>query len=64
MTMETSSGVHPKIKEELKQYPVEVQELIVEALQGFGQGLTQQEVMRKLEYKMRKLVQGVSGGEN
>ncbi|MNP04373.1 hypothetical protein D3C76_962850 [compost metagenome] len=57
MTMETSSNVHPKILEELKQYPAEVQELIVEALQSFGQGLTQQEVMRKLEQKMRKLVQ-------
>jgi len=52
------NGIHPKIIEELKQYPNEVQELIVEALQGFGQGLNQQEVVRKLEIKMRRLVQG------
>lgn len=53
----TASNVHPKIIEELKKYPEDVQELVIEALQGFGQGLNQQEVQRKLENKMRKIVQ-------
>lgn len=56
--MKTNNNIHPKIIEELQQYSDEVQDLIIESLQGFAQGLTQQEVLRKLEQRMRKLVQG------
>lgn len=52
-----TTDVHPKIIEELKKYPKEVQELVVEAIQSFSQGLNQQEVQRKLENKMRRLLQ-------
>ncbi|MNJ02647.1 hypothetical protein D3C73_1626710 [compost metagenome] len=52
-----TTNVHPKIMEELQQYPKEVQEMVIEALQGFSQGLNQQEVLRKLENKIRMLMQ-------
>lgn len=52
-----TTDVHPKIMGELKQYPKEVQEMVIEAIQSFSQGLNQQEVLGKLEIKMRNLLQ-------
>ncbi|AIQ51733.1 hypothetical protein [Paenibacillus sp. FSL R7-0331] len=57
-----TNDVHPKIIEELKKYPKEVQELVIDALQSFSQGLNQQEVQRKLENKMRRLLQEEAQG--